>query len=367
MKNLSSRARKVLVSLALAIATFAGFAFFMNWKFSLFLMGSILFHELGHIWAMRRCGMRVTGLYFVPFISAMVQTNAFPSCKAEAFVALMGPLWGFLQSAVMLAVAVFVDSALLASLALLVAIFNLFNLIPAHPMDGGRAVRVIAYSISPRLALAVVGGGLATVAVAGAYFAPLVAAFVLFLGLREFRSELWWIRAMRDRERIVAALGELLQVKPTAEAVQNEIAAVRRRMRDPQAPPPETLIRVSGQGDPALEAKIRELPFWHAAVQTMLWSRFEELVIARAHAARREYRTLFRRKPYFITPALGSTISSLGELTTELERNMPQMNWRQIGLTFIGYSALAGALYGVICLAKPLADRAALFAFMFTN
>lgn len=367
MKNKSSRVRKWLVSLALALATFVGFTLLTNWKFSLFLMGSVLFHELGHAWAMRRYGMSVKNFYFLPFVGAVIQTGAFPSYRAEAVVALMGPCWGFLQSAAMLAIAAVLDNTLLASLAAFVAVFNLFNLLPALPLDGGRAALAIAHSVSPRLSLFAIGGGLIVAGSVMAYLAPFAAVFVLWLGLREFVGEFHEVRRVRDRERIVAALAELLQVEPTAETVRHKIAAVRRRMRDPQAPPPEALIRVAARGDAALEARIRDLPYWHFAVQEMLSTIFEERVLECAHAARQEYRTLFRRRPYFATPALGSKISSLDELQRIIEQNTPRMNRKEILASFGGYIMLAAALYGVLRLCVELADRELLFAFMYAN
>ena len=42
----------------LAGLSFAAYVSMFTWKFALLILGSLAFHELGHIWAMRKCGMK---------------------------------------------------------------------------------------------------------------------------------------------------------------------------------------------------------------------------------------------------------------------------------------------------------------------
>ena len=86
-----------LGKLGMAGATAASYSYLYSWKFALLIMGMLFIHESGHIWAMKRHGMRTKGIYFLPFLgAAAVADEAFPSRRAETVIAMMGPLWGLL-------------------------------------------------------------------------------------------------------------------------------------------------------------------------------------------------------------------------------------------------------------------------------
>ena len=58
----------MLKKLGLAMATFAFLLFiFGSWKFALLLMAAIFVHEYGHIYTMKRLGMKTQGFYFFFF------------------------------------------------------------------------------------------------------------------------------------------------------------------------------------------------------------------------------------------------------------------------------------------------------------
>ena len=136
---------------ALAGLSFAAYASMFTWKFALLLMGSIAFHELGHIWAMRKCGMKTKGIYFIPLLGAAAVTeDAFPSREVESFVALAGPVWG-LSLAIATAGLYFTShSPVYAAAAGWMAMINLFNLLPINPLDGGRVAKSVFFSIHQR-------------------------------------------------------------------------------------------------------------------------------------------------------------------------------------------------------------------------
>lgn len=125
------------------------YAVIFNWKFALMLIGSLFVHEYGHVWAMRREGMPIKGMYFIPFLgAAAVGAGQFPSRPAEVRIALMGPLWGFALAAVTFLAYLATQEPLLAAVAGWMAMVNLFNLLPIMPLDGGRVFRSIAFSFS---------------------------------------------------------------------------------------------------------------------------------------------------------------------------------------------------------------------------
>jgi Zn-dependent protease len=119
-------------------------------------------HEYGHVHAMRRTGMKVRGMYFVPFVGALAVTeDAFTSRRQQAYVALNGPLWGSLLALAPAALWWWTGEPMWATIAAWWALINLFNLLPIAPLDGGRVMQAFAYSYSSGLGLALSALGLA--------------------------------------------------------------------------------------------------------------------------------------------------------------------------------------------------------------
>lgn len=139
----------------LAIGSMTAYAYLFTWQFALMVMISLFFHECGHIWAMKRCGLKTKGIYFIPFLgAAAVSEEMFKTRRDEVFVAIMGPIWGFALAVGTALVYVFTGNALFAAAAGWMAMINLFNLLPVNPLDGGRIMKSIAFSINSRIGLA---------------------------------------------------------------------------------------------------------------------------------------------------------------------------------------------------------------------
>ncbi len=114
-------------------------------------MTALCIHEAGHIWAMRRCGIGLQSLNFIPLVGAMARpASEFKSQDEEAYIAIMGPAWGL--GSALLAYLAYLATGLpqLALVAKWAAILNLFNLIPVSPLDGGRVIKSIVWSASER-------------------------------------------------------------------------------------------------------------------------------------------------------------------------------------------------------------------------
>ena len=80
----------------LAGASLASYAYMFTWEFAAMIIFMLFVHESGHIWAMKRCGVKTKGIYFLPFVGGVaVADEEFPSRGAEVFIAIMGPIWGF--------------------------------------------------------------------------------------------------------------------------------------------------------------------------------------------------------------------------------------------------------------------------------
>lgn len=138
----------------LAGASMASYAYMFTWEFAAMIMLMLFVHESGHIWAMKRCGVRTKGIYFLPFVGgAAVADEEFPSRGAELFIAIMGPIWGLSLALLTGLVYVANENPLFAAAASWMAMLNLFNLLPINPLDGGRIMKSIAYSVHSRVGL----------------------------------------------------------------------------------------------------------------------------------------------------------------------------------------------------------------------
>ncbi len=180
-----------------------GLAVVLGVGFLLAVFGSVLLHELGHALVARRYGIATRRIILSP-IGGIAQLEGMPSePRQELAVALAGPAVNFVLAAGLFIVQpVFAGAPVLADLmgGLLVAnlILGVFNLVPAFPMDGGRALRaLLAGRIGPRRATqtaARVGKGIALVMGLGGLFwwsnpmLVLVAGFVWFAANAELRA-----------------------------------------------------------------------------------------------------------------------------------------------------------------------------------
>ena len=137
-----------LGKVGLAGASLGAYASIWTWQFAVVVVASIAFHEYGHVWAMKRRGMRTRGFYLLPFVGgAAVADSDFPSEGALAYVAIMGPVFGFVLAAFVGLMHELTGSPILAAMAGWMAAINLLNLLPVNPLDGGRITRAIAFSL----------------------------------------------------------------------------------------------------------------------------------------------------------------------------------------------------------------------------
>ncbi|HEY5268293.1 MAG TPA: site-2 protease family protein [Candidatus Saccharimonadales bacterium] len=131
-----------------AVVTFIGYAAVFNWKFALLLMAAIGFHESGHVWAMKRMGIKTKGFYFLPFIGgAAIAEEQYRTYGENSYIAIMGPIWGALMAGAAGALYFLTGQPLWAAAGAWMATLNLFNLLPITPLDGGQLMRSIAFSI----------------------------------------------------------------------------------------------------------------------------------------------------------------------------------------------------------------------------
>lgn len=106
---------------------------------SLGLVLMLLVHELGHVYAAKRKGLPVSAPLFIPFLGALISMKKHPrDAVTEAYIAMGGPLWGSIGALVVFGAAYALDSGVLYAIAKIGFFLNLINLLPIHPLDGGR-------------------------------------------------------------------------------------------------------------------------------------------------------------------------------------------------------------------------------------
>lgn len=101
----------------------------------------LLVHEIGHVLAAKRKGLPVSAPIFIPFVGALITMKRHPrNAETEAFIALGGPLLGTLGAAAVYGLGALWGTPLLIAVANVGFLFNLINLLPIRPLDGGRIV-----------------------------------------------------------------------------------------------------------------------------------------------------------------------------------------------------------------------------------
>jgi Zn-dependent protease len=223
---------------ALLGSSLAVYSYLISWQFAVLMLTMLMVHEYGHVWAMKRCGMKVRGMYFVPLFGAIAVTeDMFKSRRDECYIAIMGPLWGLGVSLCTYGVFLACDNPFYAAMACWMAVVNIFNLLPILPMDGGRIVRSIGLSVDTRIGVTMVVAGLVLGAVI-AFSDGLVLLGVLSIaGLFDLKHDL-----MRQRQATQAkeVLDEIEKLYP---GVPDSVNLLTFR-DDPNKPPPITNIKV---------------------------------------------------------------------------------------------------------------------------
>ncbi|MFT3766478.1 MAG: site-2 protease family protein [Minicystis sp.] len=112
--------------------------------FAIGLVASIYVHEMGHVAALRRYGIKATAPMFVPGLGALVRLRQYPiDAREDARVGLAGPVWGSAAAALALALGLAFQHRTLLAVATIGATINAFNLIPFWQLDGARGFRAL--------------------------------------------------------------------------------------------------------------------------------------------------------------------------------------------------------------------------------
>jgi Zn-dependent protease len=136
---------KLFVTAGTALVSVAAYSLFFGWWFAAGFVALIFVHEMGHVIALRREGIKASAPMFIPFMGAAIFSKSLgDNALAEARVGLAGPILGSIGAAAVAVVGALTGSDLLLALAYFGFFINLFNLLPVVPLDGGRAAAAMS-------------------------------------------------------------------------------------------------------------------------------------------------------------------------------------------------------------------------------
>jgi Zn-dependent protease len=136
---------KLLVTAGSALVSLAAYAALWGWQFAAGFIVLLFVHEMGHVIALRREGIRASAPMFIPFLGAVISARSLGrNALAEARVGLAGPILGSIGAAVCIVIWHVTGNDLFRALAYIGFLLNLFNLLPVVPLDGGRAMAAMA-------------------------------------------------------------------------------------------------------------------------------------------------------------------------------------------------------------------------------
>jgi Zn-dependent protease len=231
-----------------------------SWQWMGALLPILFVHELGHWLAMRAFGHRDAGIAFIPLVGAATTTRTpFRKRWQEVVMLLAGPIPGIVAGIALLVVPATRHLPRLQMVAITAISINALNLLPLHPLDGGRILHLLVTAGRPRLDLAFKTVAAALFAVGGLKaHDPLLGTLGLF-GL------LFWpqaLRAAKLEERIRATPGFDPRLPPN----QRRAYVFRVLAREPALKAKSWASTVAGLEGPLAYQKV---PVWQIAVGTL--------------------------------------------------------------------------------------------------
>ena len=136
---------KLLATAGTMLVSIVAYATIWGFSFAVGFVVLLLVHELGHVVALRREGIKASAPMFIPFMGALITARSLgEDALAEARVGLAGPILGSLGAAVCVVIWQITGHDYWRALAFTGFFLNLFNLLPVVPLDGGRAMAAMA-------------------------------------------------------------------------------------------------------------------------------------------------------------------------------------------------------------------------------
>ncbi len=145
-----------VIKVLFAAGSLAAYSWLFSIEFAIALILCLVFHEYGHIRAMKYFGLKTKGIYLIPFVGGLALSDDKINTRwQDVFISIMGPFFGLILSIACLVGYWLTDLEILAGLAVFNALLNLFNLLPILPLDGGHILKSIAFSINSKVGILV--------------------------------------------------------------------------------------------------------------------------------------------------------------------------------------------------------------------
>jgi Zn-dependent protease len=136
---------KLFTSAGTMLVSLAAYSFVFGWPFAAGFVALLFVHEIGHVIALRREGIKASPPMFIPFLGAVISARSLgDNALAEARVGLAGPILGSLGAVACLILWHTTGNTIFEALAFTGFFLNLFNLLPVVPLDGGRVMAAMA-------------------------------------------------------------------------------------------------------------------------------------------------------------------------------------------------------------------------------
>ena len=142
-----------VLKLALAAASVAVYSVMFTFEFALALVAVLVFHEYGHVRAMKKFGIPTKGFYLIPFVGGVALGDKSRTQWEELYISMMGPVYGLVMTAAFYIAFLVTGNHFCGLVAATSALLNLVNLFPVYPLDGGRVVKALVFSRRNQLAL----------------------------------------------------------------------------------------------------------------------------------------------------------------------------------------------------------------------
>lgn len=143
-----------LIKVILAGASLAAYSWFFSFQFALSLLACLVFHEYGHIRAMKYFNMPTKGIYLIPFFGGLALSDGKINTRwQDVVISIMGPFFGLGMSLLCILAYWLTGNVFFAGLATFNSLLNIFNLLPILPLDGGHILKSVSFSMNSKVGL----------------------------------------------------------------------------------------------------------------------------------------------------------------------------------------------------------------------
>lgn len=142
-----------VLKVALVAASVSAYSILFSVEFAIALVAILIFHEYGHVRAMKSFGIPTKGMYLIPFVGGLAVGDRPTTRWQDVYISMMGPVYGLIMTIIFYVIWLITDSHFAGLVASTSALINLFNLLPVYPLDGGRVLAAIMFSSRNKIAL----------------------------------------------------------------------------------------------------------------------------------------------------------------------------------------------------------------------